>query len=105
MDAPMANPNEPNLCVGTAREQSLRGLKRLIGDLEFTGFYVDGNDSTVVAGFYLRTNSLLIDFRSQASVFFFGQTRLPNSHGVSPFLDCEGNRCIIRQDPRAVRTA
>lgn len=104
MNASMADPNEPNLCVGTAREQAIGGLKRLIGDLEFTGFYVDGNDPTVVAGFDLGTNSLLIDFRSKASVFFFGETWLPDCHGVSPFLDCEGDGCILHQNRRAVRS-
>jgi hypothetical protein len=85
MDAPMSDPYEPNLCIRTAREKWLCGLQGLIGDLKITGFYVDGNDSTVVAGFYLRTNSLFIDLRPEACVFFFGQTRLSYRHSVSPF--------------------
>ena len=105
MDASMADPDEPNLPIGTAREQPLRGLKRLIGNFEFTGVYVDGNDPAVIAGFYPRTNVLLIDFRSKASVFFFGQTRLPDRHGVAPFRHCEECRCIVRQDLRPVSTS
>ena len=104
MDAAMANPNKPDLCIRTACEQSIRGPERLIGDLELTSFYVDGNNPTVVASFYLRTDSLLVEFGSKASVLFFGPTRLPHSHGDSPVLDCERNRCIVRHDPRAVRT-
>jgi hypothetical protein len=66
----------------------IRGLKRLVGDLEFAGFHVDGDNSTVVTGFYLWKYSSFINLRSQASVFFLRQSRLSRGHGGPPFLDC-----------------
>jgi hypothetical protein len=83
VDAPMPDSHEPDLRVRAAGEQLFGRLECLIGDFEIACIDVDRHDSAVIAAFDLRTDLLLVDLRSTASVFFFGQSRLSDAHGGS----------------------
>src|SRR4051794_14345854 len=69
MNRSISNFYAPDLCGGTASEQTVSRFQPLIGDFEVSTVNVDFHDSAMIVWPDLRRNFSLIHFRPTPSVF------------------------------------
>ena len=82
MQRPVADADQPRLCIWTTRKKLVRCGKWIVCYLELARLNINRHDPASVAFFHLRPHSLLVDRLTSPGELLFAITRLSCSHAV-----------------------